>query len=267
MKNLFSFEDYKDFIRHQIAENSKLRGYQGRLAEGAGCQRSFLSQVLNGSVHLTPDHAAGMVVFWQLDDYATEYFIELVHYSRAATPRLKQISLKRLRGLRKKQENLSERLRQPALDPGKDALLYYSNWYWAALHLLCGVKAFQTFPEIARRLDLPAPLIQKCLHELSEMGLIEKKGDRWLITQRSLHNPTDSPNTWRHHMNWRQRALADATQPEENSVHYSGLHTLSVHDYARLKKNVHQWIDESRKLIQPSSPEELICLNIDLFVV
>ena len=72
---IYEFEDYRQFIRHQLEANKQQRGYQSVLAKAAGCQPSFFSQAVRGQVQLTPDHAVGLADFWQLDSHQTDYFL------------------------------------------------------------------------------------------------------------------------------------------------------------------------------------------------
>jgi uncharacterized protein (TIGR02147 family) len=266
MAELYNFTEYKAFIRAMLEEN-KARGYQGKLAEGAGCQRSFLSQALNGPVEITPDHAAGMAKFWNLNDEESEYFLLLVSHSRAATAPLKRMIENRLESLRKMKEHIGERLKQPKLASSEDASIYYSSWQIAALHLLSGTKDYRTVEKMAKRLSLPEALVKELLQKLEGLGLVEKQASNWKNTKRSIHSPADSPYSWNHHSNWRQRALLDAQSPSEKSLHYTALHTLSQEDMGRLRELIRQFIEETRKIIGPSQSEELACLNIDLFVV
>jgi len=66
LTSLFSSENYKAYLKSVLDGPGKERGYQSRLAEAAGCQRSYLSQVVHSTPHLTPEHAMGMAQFWKL---------------------------------------------------------------------------------------------------------------------------------------------------------------------------------------------------------
>ena len=85
--SVFESLDYKRYMRQQIAAHGDVYGYKSRLAAAAGCQKSYLSQVLNGAHDLTLEHAAGLAAFWQLPRLDGEYFMELVNWARASSPR------------------------------------------------------------------------------------------------------------------------------------------------------------------------------------
>jgi transcriptional regulator with XRE-family HTH domain len=89
MTGLFEYREYKTLIRAFIRANHAVYGYQSKMAKAAGCQRSFLSQVLNGTVHLTPEHAVRIAGFWQLDAAGTDFFVTLVMLGRAGNEELR----------------------------------------------------------------------------------------------------------------------------------------------------------------------------------
>ncbi|MGZ3712233.1 MAG: hypothetical protein ACXVBE_10770, partial [Bdellovibrionota bacterium] len=47
---LLAAKDYRSFLRLVVAEEGKERGYRKRLADQAGCQPAYLSQILSGNV-------------------------------------------------------------------------------------------------------------------------------------------------------------------------------------------------------------------------
>ena len=81
---MFDLDDYKAVLRTQIDRNRSVRGYQKKLSEACRCHTSFISQVINSHLHLTPDHAADMCVFWGFNDLQTDYYSTLVEYNRAS---------------------------------------------------------------------------------------------------------------------------------------------------------------------------------------
>src|SRR5436309_16129314 len=89
---LFTYTSYKAYLIDRIEQNKDLRGYQSQLARAAGCQRSFLSQVLNGKFDLSREHAAELSRFWGLDPLETEYFIGLVDLARAGSGHLRKLT-------------------------------------------------------------------------------------------------------------------------------------------------------------------------------
>jgi uncharacterized protein (TIGR02147 family) len=263
--NIFSYLEYKEVIRAQVSANREERGYIAKLADAAGCQRSFLSQALHSTVHLTPDHAMGLALFWNLSELEREYFMELVLFNRSGSKQFRKISEEKLKRLREQSENIGLRLKK--VSPLEEAaqLRFYSAWHASAIHILLTIPEFQTISALARRLAVSEFLVSDCLSMLQQMGLAEQREGRWSAAHSDMHLSKDSPIAWLHHSNWRTKAVADSREGPRDSVHYTALYSLSRADFERLKALCLHWIEESRQLVQPSVEEDLACFVLDWF--
>lgn len=264
---VYEYVDYWKFLNDQIEKHSAIRGYKGLLAEAAGCQRSFLSQVLSGQVQLTPDHAIGLASFWKMDPDATEYFMDLVNLGRAATPSLKSHLEKKLKERRTRMRDAAVRINKPELANIEQQSVYYSNWYWMAVHMLVGLKGYNSEGDVARRLHLPVEMVRQALPILQNMGLVEKEKGQWKATTKSLHAPRDSIFSWLHHDSWRARSSEDIRKRKPDSVHFTGIFTLSEADKAKIQDLVLKLMDNAIKIVEPSPEEDMACLCIDWFDV
>lgn len=267
--SLFGTLDYKDYLRTHIEKNADEYGYKSKLADAGGFQKSFLSQVLNSHVHFTPEHALRLAQFWDLSSKEREYFLELVHYGRAGSPELSQYLREKLLKLKKESEHLGKRFAQPALAVPEDlAAIYYSSWHYSAIHILITIPQFRTVARIAKRLSLSEAIIKTSLKQLQSLELVEKDAqDNWKATNKSLHIPKDSIFNTINNNNWRQRSQTDSQQLNTQSIHYTGIYSLSVTDFERLREITFELIDKSRQMVIASPEEELVCFTCDLFSV
>lgn len=264
---LFEEADYKKVLLIKIEENSAVRGYKTQLAHAAGCQKSFLSQVLYSHIHLTPDHALGIANFWKLSADERDYFLELVQRDRASSPALRGLAEARIREIRRRNQDLATRFQKTKPLEEAQQALYYSSWHWSAIHILLTVPNFRTAAAIARRLQLSEDFVVRCLENLKAMELIEQRGNEWQVTQNDIHLPQDSPLTAMNHSNWRNRAVADSQMRLPDSLHYTALHSLSRKDFEALKSMLMSFLDQSRKIVRESAEEELVCFCLDWFRV
>ena len=69
----FEFSRALDYLDAQIRSNKTVYRYKSSLSEAAGCQLSYLSQVLAGKAQLNPDHAAGLSGFWGHSDFESDF--------------------------------------------------------------------------------------------------------------------------------------------------------------------------------------------------
>lgn len=262
---VFNFKDYKELLREVARLNQANRGFLTRLASSAGCQPSFLSQVLHSHANCTPDHAAGIAHGLGFNEAETEYFMELVHFERAGSPILKKLCAGKIEKMRAAHSDLSVRLSAPAgLAPDVQSVLY-SAWHWLAIYVLISVPEFKTPQAIAKRLALSLGLVQSTLRALESFKLIEKKEGNWLLTERNIHLARDSHLTSANHLNWRFRSIAKIQEQDESAFHYTAVQTLSRSDFEKLKAILLSFIQETREIIRKSPEEEIYCMAFDFF--
>lgn len=266
----FPFDDYKDVLRAAIKAASGKRGYQGAMAAAAGCKSSYLSQVLSGPAHLTPDHGIGVAEFLGLADLASDYFLNLLHAARAATPKLKaRLSAQRMT-LKKQRDDLMARFAgaRPPDVTAEGATRYYSHWRYAALHLMLGIPALQTPAALAPRLGLSVRKTQEMLESLAAMSLAALEGGRWVPRDNNLHLPKGSVMANVSHANWRMRSVQRVQEEDRgDDLFYTGVHTLSRQDLSKVKEILRDSLARARAVIGPSKEEEAVCIICDCFVI
>ncbi|MEQ1666426.1 MAG: TIGR02147 family protein, partial [Bdellovibrionales bacterium] len=191
--NIYAFEDYKDFLRENIRKNSTIRGYNTNLAKAAGCQKSYLSQVIKSNVHLTPEHAIGVALFWNLNELESEYFLQLVHLGRTSYTPLKNKIKTRLGEIKEQSENLSLRYSADSLTDEFSLKNYYSYWLTSALHIVVDIEKLRTVDAISKYFCVPEAIVRNNLEELERLGLVKRDGGQWLSLQRSIHLSKNSP--------------------------------------------------------------------------
>lgn len=269
METIFEASDFRQIIRTKIEENETARGYRARLADAAGCQRSFLSQVLNSHVLPTMDHAVGMSRFWNLKPDETEYFLALVGLARSNSISLSDYWKERLRDLRERSREIAARLAQPALESNaEDLSRYYSVWYYAAIHTLLAIEEFRTPEAIGRRLGLDIRLVTEALDALEKVGLAKRERGQWKSGQRHLHLPRKSFLSAINHANWREKAIHQIqSSPSQSGLHYSVVFSISRKDAEKLNSRILALIDELKAVIEPSENEDLMCFLCDYFRV
>ncbi|NCN39879.1 TIGR02147 family protein [bacterium] len=264
-QSVFEFDAYKKYMESRLYGAEK-RGQLSRAAEALNCQASFLSRVIHAEVHLTPDHAYLLSEFWHLDSNESNYFQTLVHWERASHPKLKAALNRQLSELKDKHESLQSRVKKPEFALSELQANYFSSWHWSLLHFLVSIPEFQSLRALSDRMSMPEYILSKYLEKLAEGGLVRENNGRWEYAGGQFHLPKTSPFVTFHHRNWRDRAMIDAQNPDNQSVHYTSVLTLSRKDLGRLKELILNFISESHALSKPSSPEECAVLTCDLFV-
>jgi uncharacterized protein (TIGR02147 family) len=261
----FDYTSYKSFLK-AVIDQAERRGMVTELAEAAGCQRSYLSQVLNGPAQLTPDHAFGIADHLRFTSSESDYFLLLVDHERAATLKLRKRLSEKLESLRREQNTVSRTVQIERPVDLEIQGAYFSSWHMAAIHAATSMDRLQTVESISSRLSLSKAVVESGLERLLKMGLVKKERQRWLFHGGNVHLDESSPWNASNHHNWRARAILDA-QTASEGLHYTSVFTLSQADFESLRKSLLRFIDKSRKEIAVSPSEELASFCCDLFKV
>jgi plasmid maintenance system antidote protein VapI len=262
-ETIFKFSTYKAIMNHRLRGEGQ-RGALSRAAEALNCQRSLLSRIMNSKLQLTPDQAFNLAKHWRLTSREREYFQTLVEFERAAEPSYREFLKARLLELRKEHASLGERAKRPAPTSAHEAL-YFSAWYWTAIHFLTSAPGYQTVTAIADHLGLSKVVVTDCLRRLKDWGFVREVGSKWEYAGGEFHLPKDSPLVILHHQNWRMRAVLDAQVTEGENIHYTNVQTISRSDLAALREKLLDFIEECNSMMRPSPPEEAVVLTFDLF--
>ncbi len=268
MNSLYQVSDYKDYLRSRIQDRPQERGYTTRLAAAAGCHKSYLSQVLNGHVHLTLDHAAALSDYWKLDGDAAEHFLNLVTFARAGSPALRRMLARKIKEGKSRHVELSDRHRGARQLSAEDFAEYYSNWYFSAIHILLGISSYKTPQKIALRLMLPEEAVHKALEKLEQLKVIHRgKKGTWELTTGDLFLPKASALTTPYHTAWRERAMFDSQLRRPDSIHYTMVYSMSRADVEKIRLRILDLIEEMRATVKESANEELVTFACDFFQV
>jgi uncharacterized protein (TIGR02147 family) len=263
---MYSARDYREYLQGRVDKSGE-RGIITRMAQALRCQRSHISRVLSGRLHLTMDQAFHMTRFWQMNPEDEQYFMKMVERDRAGDPEYRKKLDKELEAFRESQADISKRLGRSSIAVIEQQNLYYSAWYWSAIHVLVSIPEFQKVPAIARRLNLPEELVLTCLRALESLGLVAHQRDTWKFFSASLHLSKDSPMNPIQHGNWRSRAVMCSQRPGEDGVHYTVVQSVSQTDFLKIKELCLKTIDQYAAIAAPSQEEELVCFDLDFFRV
>lgn len=264
-KRLISSRKYLDFLKFIMDEYSTSRGYKTRLAEVAGCQPAYLSQILAEQVHLTPEQAERLISFWQLDEFESDYFFNLVLLGRAGTLTLKKRLEQKLREIQILWKKNTAEFPQPSITEPMKASFYYSHWLHSALHLLLTIPQLQSAESLSRHLKISLEDVHLILEEMVKFGFAEKTNDKFRPLQTLIHASDQNFVSEVHHKNWRIQALELQHHFPATSVRYTSVHSLSKEDFKKVSAILDEAIQKTRQTIEPSPEEVAACLVIDYF--
>lgn len=263
--DIFSFPDYLAIIRAAISDNAGVRGYKARLAESAGFQKTYLTLILKGTAHLTPDHAIGLCRFWHLTDEETDYFFLLLHKARAGTPALRRHYEDKITKIHHERRKLANSIKAPPAPELATQSFYYADWRPSAIHMLLAIPGFSRASAIAQRLQLRESEVEDILENLCKWRLVRRSAGGFQVDTQTMHVNTESPFSRLHHMNWLLKSLESAARREESSLHFTNVFSLSSQDFERIRADMLTFIQKARATIAASPEETAGVMTLNLF--
>lgn len=264
-KSLFDYTDYKRYLDAVIASRpGKGRGIRAELADRIGCQRAFVSQVLQGHAHFNLEHGDKINSYLGHSEEEGHFFLLLIQLARAGTESLREYFRKQMQIVLDRRLVLKQRL--PAEDKLslEDSLRYYSSWLFGAVRVATTIPKLRTRETIARKLGLTVEELMPILEFLVSRGLLETKGTEYLPTTRHMHLGSDSTLIAKHHTNWRVRALTALEREGPKDVHYSSVVSIAREDAQKIKALIVDSIEKVQTKVEKSVPEETLfsfCLD------
>src|SRR5258708_7490388 len=90
-REIFDYIDYKQYLADTIRKLPlKGHGFRSRMARAAGCRVAFISQVLNGRLHLSLEQAEAINVLLEHPSDEGDFFLLLIQYGRAGSRALQE---------------------------------------------------------------------------------------------------------------------------------------------------------------------------------
>lgn len=267
LKDLFAHQSYKEYLTNRLEATQPVRGARARLAEAMGSQPAYVSSVLNGAGHFTPEQGEAINEFLAHSEAEADYFLLLLQWERAGTAGLKARLGRQMEKIREEKFNLQSRLPVGAELSESAQQIYYSEWFYAALHTLVSIPAFGTAESLATALKLEKKVVGEALKFLQEQGLVIANKGRLRIGPSRIHVGGNSPLVGRHHANWRLKAMQVISERRQEGLHYSSVVTLSEKDAVRIQEKLVADIKEIKEVIRASPEEKLMSFNLDFFRV
>ncbi len=265
---IWNYEDYKQFMKDFFKSSpGQGRGQLKRLAENINVHPTLISQIVNGQKDFSNEQAISVAKFLELNEKETEYFFELLLFSKAGSHELKNYHKKRLKKLFQLGQAVQTRVGDAFELTEDDKLRFYSEWKYVAIWLACSVDDLKDEESIARRLNIPKREVSEVINFLLEKSLCERREDGLGMKIQKTHIPSDSPLVKNHHLNWRLKSLDFIRNVSENELAFTAPFSISHKDFAVIKNKLLEMIQEISKTVNDSDAELVACLNLDYFFV
>lgn len=263
---IYECSSYREYIKAKIYVGKRAKkGALSSLAAAIPCQVSYLSRVMKESAELSLEQADRVAQYFGLSSDEGYFFLLLVQLARSGTPTLRAQFQARIDVEIEERLNLQKRAGVKQSIRIEDQATYYSQWYYAALHVMSGIPALQNKEAMSERIGLPLARVTEILQFLISIGLINQIDDRFVTGVGRLHLKKNSPMIQRHHANWRIQAIRNIEKRSDDGIHYSVLVNTSKTDAQLLRSKIAQFIEQFMQVVHPSSDEVMSCFNMDFF--
>lgn len=263
--NLLNQSDYRSFLKDYIRALPKRgHGFKLRIAEELRVHPTLITQILNGQKSFTMDQAYSLVQFLKFNDLEKDYFLTLVELDRAGTDSLKKFVERKLLKLRQEAEKVKNRVAVYSSLSESDQATFYSQWFYSALRLSCGIGKDATAKKLSRQFDLPSELVDQVVGFLLSKGLLVERSNKTLAPgPQNTFLSAESPLISRHHMNWRLKAMERHMRLGPDELAFSAPVTVSEKDVNEIRKMCLSFIQSVSQKVAESPAEALACMNID----
>ena len=267
MEDIFTYSSYKDYLNARLDLIDKGgRGARARMSRAIGCQTAYTTLVLRGSANFSCEQAECINDFLGHTYEQGGFFLLLVQIERAGSLALRKRLEREKERILRERNLLKNRLDIKESLPEVDQILYYSAWYYSAIHALVSVPGFETPERIADRLQISSKTASEVLDFLLRAKIIERSRDGcFRIGVGRIHLGSDSPHITKHHMNWRTQVLKSLDRQESTNFHYSSVVSISLKDVGIVREQLFATIKEIKRTVQYSKEEEVYALSADFF--
>lgn len=261
---VYDFENYKDFVNSELASRPKKgRGEFMKLSKFLRVHTTMITHVFRGDHHLSAEHSLGVAEYLGLNPMETDYFVSLVNFARAGDERTKQFYREKIRELKDKSLALAKRLEFKNKLDESDQAMFYSTWLFPAVRLMTAIPGCGSSSVIAEKLNVSIQQVNHALEFLLSRNLVEKKEGSYQYRNLSTYVARDSLFAHRHNINWRMKCIERLDQVAKNEMAFTNPIVIAEKDFEKVTELIVQFINEFRKISDPSPSEVLCCLNID----
>lgn len=239
-----------------------------QLAELAGVQPSFLTNVLKGRFDFSADQLFAIAGALDLVEGEREYVLLLLEHERSAHAPRREALAKRIEEIRRDNQKTEKQLaiKVMELSPDEQAQYYLDPFAQVALvHL--NLAPYDRQPEkLAGALGISKKHLGEILEILTRIGYVRKEGGAYRVVAHDKHLPTRNPLSGPALTLLRFKSL-DHLQRLTTGEAFSHTVTLTgtVETKERLSDAYLAFLKKAEAIVKPARSEKAFQMNFDLF--
>lgn len=260
---LFDHLDYRSYVREAVAKQP--RGELTKIANHLRVNTTLISQVMSGERDFSVKQGLELNRYFAHSDLESDYFLLLIQLSRSGTEALRSHWRKKIEDVRGEAKKLSRQVRVEKSLSETERSIFYSSWFYSAVHLFTSVGKGVTADQIASRFQVPKQRALEALRFLEEAGLVQETKNVYKMSVGSTFLEKGSPHLLKHHANWRVRAIQKSETLTDDEMMFTGQVSISREDFQYLREQLAGFLKTAAEKVKDSPAEELACLNLDWF--
>lgn len=265
---LFEFDDYRKYINAYMKGLPRRgHGEVNKLAAFLNVNSTLVSQVLNYKKDFTLEQSMKLSDYFHFNQLEADYFLSLVQIERAGTVKLKDFFKGKAKEALVKSQEIKNRISSHQVLDDKDKIIFYSSWIYSATRLYCSLGDGKTKEEISTKFSLTAEKTTEVLDFLVRTGLCHNENHIFKIGTQKTHLEQGSPFLSKHYLNWKLKGIERIDNLQKEELMFSAPFSVSRADFLRLKDQMLEFIKILYETASKSDPEDLACINIDLFFI
>lgn len=267
--SIFNSLDSRAWIRERLKTFPQGgRGQLTAIARHLKVHNAWLSAILCGDRHFTPEQALELARFFGLPPLESKYLLLLINYERSTTIPLREHYKSELEQLKKNSLKISQRFPTERKLSEQEKSVFYSSWLFSAAHLFASTKKKGVSgTDLSRKFHIPLDRALQILAFLASHGFCEEIDGFFHHRPQSTFVEKGSPHLIRHHINCRMRAIQKSEALAENELMFSSLISLSKQDFQTIRERLAAMIGEVSQTVKKSPAEEVALLSLDFFYI
>jgi uncharacterized protein (TIGR02147 family) len=264
--DIFEAKNYKQFLLQRMPTIGGERGARTKLAEYLGCQLSYVSLVLTTDKHhFNLEHGQRISQFLNLSDLEMDFFILMLSRDRAGSKELELFYNKKIQMILKERSDVKNRITNHSSLDNRDQAIYYSDWYYTAIHMILRCHKTIGALELSKMLGLSVDKVHEALEFLERVGILTKEKGKFVIQDVRIHVPEGA--TWlnAHHKNWRNRSILSLDDKKDEDLHYTMITSISESAAKEIRKKILKMIQENEPIIRDADDKVVYAFNLDFF--
>ncbi len=267
--NIYAHLNYQSAITEIFEERKKQGKFTLRqLAEAAGIQASFLTNVLKGRFDFSGDQLFAVTEALGVAGSERKYLLLLLEHQRSThKARMRELKAEIDEIRRQYQKTEKHITAKPVeLTPGSMAE-YYLDPFVQLAHVHLSLPPFDRNPEaLCGALGVSKTHLSQILDVLTRIGYVRPESGRYRVIAQNKHLPKENPLCDPHQALMRLKSI-DQLGRLKNEDKYSFSATLSGTDETRtqLQEEFLAFLKKAEAIVKPAESKRAFQMNFDLF--